>query len=1132
MNKKLIFILLILLLIPSASALCIPFVQDCSQDIIIIQRGSNEDVNYSWIDTMEFAFEQPAKNVDVEIIGAELIISSSSSISSGSPINISTGISKLQLTVLSGADTTGDITLNAVKHDRDTGVTTEPYSESLALDGVGDMAMSAEWIGNKTASDDINLTTTNFDGVLQLTQWSFYQDLDDDFNILRVSVTIETADTASAKSFDFNFFKVGGDGNVNALVEFNDIDFAPNGIARNRIYRLDRNCIDSECFIDTSTDGIHAAFDQSNIETVEVIITYGFIRQLQVSGVAGNNVTRLIAGSNIALSPGDGLGDVTITSTGGAAGDFVTSTVYNAGFPVNDANVDNDITLTNITQITNRSYTDLQNLPFIPSTAAWDANYLVNVWNSDFNGNWLDLFTGQNISLLTNDSGFITSAGTDTTLDSNATADASYLAKDHYWTGFNDFNVFGTGNVLANEFDAQFGNDENGAISIGGKFQLAKLGGIGAVGDMNVDGIIIFRRMDDGDNNILFLFANETEINFALAKPLAELAAYIPRSFMIGGDLGNAYDDRIINCGEQGYTFIDCETDLTGADLGIQDDLEVHGSISINRAGDLNTFTANIDNNLNIRQLTYSWPSARGTNGQLLTEDGKGNLTWTTVSGAGISEADGNALYVKLNPTAGQVISGFDLNLTADILTTVFKNTNVGVTEVTLNFESDWSALNNTDNILGTIAASPDSATGGRLVFYTSTPAGTLNEGMRIGANNNLTVVNDVYVGRDLSIGHAVPLVALHLKDSADVPMRIETTGSGAPGFDLFNASGRVGTFGVATAIDQFVTGSAVDDFVFRADAGGDFLFSDSAGTTINMQIAETGEVTATGFTGALTGNADTATALETARTIGLVSFDGTANIVPLNIVVADESSDTTTFPAFFTGTVGNLRPKTGSNLTFNSSSGLLGSTSYTATDDITAGDSIFTSLGAESTPAWSFTGDEDTGIGSAGANTINVSVGGDSIVEFDATSVNISPNLVVEAELQGSRQSVLLSRDASFTVSSGHGGNQFVKAGEVIMTISKGVVMTRAGSIVGISIMYDVTATSGTLTLNALVNGTSVWANTLNSTVAAQKVDSFTQARDTDTFSADNDLQVSLTSSGSHDVDDVIVTLEIQYDT
>ena len=50
---------------------------------------------------------------------------------------------------------------------------------------------------------------------------------------------------------------------------------------------------------------------------------------------------------------------------------------------------------------------------------------------------------------------------------------------------------------------------------------------------------------------------------------------------------------------------------------------------------------------------------------------------------------------------------------------------------------------------------------------------------------------------------------------------------------------------------------------------------------TVNLDTTITGltSVTSTGFTGALTGNADTATALETARTIGGVSFDGSANI-------------------------------------------------------------------------------------------------------------------------------------------------------------------------------------------------------------------------------------------------------------
>ena len=111
-----------------------------------------------------------------------------------------------------------------------------------------------------------------------------------------------------------------------------------------------------------------------------------------------------------------------------------------------------------------------------------------------------------------------------------------------------------------------------------------------------------------------------------------------------------------------------------------------------------------------------------------------------------------------------------------------------------------------------------------------------------------------------------------------------------------------------------------------------------------NLTGNVTGNVTGD-VTGDVTGNADTATALETARTIGGVSFNGTANInlpgvnatgdqdtsgnattatTATNVTVADESTDTTCNILFVTGASGNLAPKSGSNLLFNSSSGIM----------------------------------------------------------------------------------------------------------------------------------------------------------------------------------------------------------------
>ena len=96
-------------------------------------------------------------------------------------------------------------------------------------------------------------------------------------------------------------------------------------------------------------------------------------------------------------------------------------------------------------------------------------------------------------------------------------------------------------------------------------------------------------------------------------------------------------------------------------------------------------------------------------------------------------------------------------------------------------------------------------------------------------------------------------------------------------------------------------------------------------------------------FTGDVTGNADTATALETARTIGGVSFDGTGNInLPgVNIagnqntsgtattatnvtVTANNSANETVYPTFVDGVSDNRGIETDSGLTYNPSSGVL----------------------------------------------------------------------------------------------------------------------------------------------------------------------------------------------------------------
>jgi hypothetical protein len=92
--------------------------------------------------------------------------------------------------------------------------------------------------------------------------------------------------------------------------------------------------------------------------------------------------------------------------------------------------------------------------------------------------------------------------------------------------------------------------------------------------------------------------------------------------------------------------------------------------------------------------------------------------------------------------------------------------------------------------------------------------------------------------------------------------------------------------------------------------------------------IAGATSITSTAFVGALTGNASTATALETARTIGGVSFNGTAAIVPATITVAD-TTDTTSFVGLWESATGDLAPKTDAAITYNAGTGALTATTF-----------------------------------------------------------------------------------------------------------------------------------------------------------------------------------------------------------
>ena len=192
-------------------------------------------------------------------------------------------------------------------------------------------------------------------------------------------------------------------------------------------------------------------------------------------------------------------------------------------------------------------------------------------------------------------------------------------------------------------------------------------------------------------------------------------------------------------------------------------------------------------------------------------------------------------------------------------------------------------------------------------------------------------------------------------------------TATGFAGALTGNVTGTADVATVATTVTITDNESTDEDNAIIFTAGGDVdggnLGLESDGTlTYNPS---TGVVTATGFAGALTGNvtgnasgssgsctgnAATATKLATARAIGGVNFDGSAAInlpgvnsggnqdtsgtaaIATAVTVADESSDTSCNVLFVTAATGDLAPKSGTNLTFDSANGNLTSTLFTGT--------------------------------------------------------------------------------------------------------------------------------------------------------------------------------------------------------
>ena len=142
----------------------------------------------------------------------------------------------------------------------------------------------------------------------------------------------------------------------------------------------------------------------------------------------------------------------------------------------------------------------------------------------------------------------------------------------------------------------------------------------------------------------------------------------------------------------------------------------------------------------------------------------------------------------------------------------------------------------------------------------------------------------------------------------------VNAEGSDAPnfpyGFSIPAGIGITGSGGVNVGGPSTIASSGG-----ITTCGGDLFAGDSLGVLKDIKIGAAATIGgALGVTGQITGNVTG-------------NLTGTADIAT-SVTVADESSDTSCNVVFTTAATGNLAPKSGTNLTFNSSSGALTATS------------------------------------------------------------------------------------------------------------------------------------------------------------------------------------------------------------
>jgi hypothetical protein len=439
---------------------------------------------------------------------------------------------------------------------------------------------------------------------------------------------------------------------------------------------------------------------------------------------------------------------------------------------------------------------------------------------------------------------------------------------------------------------------------------------------------------------------------------------------------GGATIDNV-RIGVAGDNEIDTSTgnltiDSAGGTTTIDDALSVTGNISGNLA---NTLTLNTSgtglsgsqtyNNSGAATFTVtSNATSSNTGSAIVARDGSGNFSAGTITATLSGHADTATLA-----DASTFIT-VDDESTDTTCFPVFTTADSGILSPKTGSNLTFNSAN------GTLTATTFSGSGASL---TSIPNGALTNstisGVSLGSNLATLTRGSYLTGSNYngSAGQYYWSVDATTTNTASKVVARDGSGNFSAGTITADLSGNADTATLATA-STFIT---VDDEstdttcfpVFTTAASG--ILSPKTGTNLAFNSSN-GTLTATTFSGSgasltslnasnissgtinaqrvptlnqsTTGNAATATVLQTARTINGVSFNGSANITVEPYIEDDESTNATRYMVFTdNSTAGHKRLNEDSSLTYNPSTNILTAGQFNATSDIKLKENITT---------------------------------------------------------------------------------------------------------------------------------------------------------------------------------------------